>query len=225
MAFTKRRTALAVRRPVTASPKYIALANRVQNLRKRGTHAARANEGTLLVLAGAAAPALIARMMGKPLPTFGAIDPGLLYGGAMIAIGMSMKGKTGERLKQLGTGAAAPAVARAIQTGTVKVSGDDDVGADDEIGGDDDVAPTIRSPPCFFHRNLPVWGALTRAAPPFPSLFRRNEHEADMYTGGNGDRRSEIGAMARAGQTGGNIQRIMAAFPSELWRPRPSSLR
>jgi hypothetical protein len=139
MAFTKRRTALAVRRPVTASPKYIALANRVQNLRKRGTHAARANEGTLLVLGGAALPAIIARFTGKPLPTFGGIDPGLLYGGIMLAAGMSMKGKSGERLKQLGTGVAAPAIARAIQTGTVKVSGDDDVGADDDISGDDDV--------------------------------------------------------------------------------------
>ena len=138
MAFTKRRTALAVRRPVTASPKYIALANRVQNLRKRGTHAARANEGTLLVLGGAALPAIIARFTGKPLPTFGGIDPGLLYGGLLLAAGMTMRGKSAERMKQLGTGVAAPAIARAIQTGTVKVSGDD-VGADDDISGDDDV--------------------------------------------------------------------------------------
>lgn len=139
MAFAKRKAALAVRRPVTASPKYIALANRVQNLRKRGSHAARANEGTLLVLGGAALPAVISRFTGKPLPTFGGIDPGLLYGGLLIAAGMTMKGKNAERLKQLGTGVAAPAIARAITTGSVKVSGDDDVGADDEISGDDDV--------------------------------------------------------------------------------------
>jgi len=139
MAFAKRKAALAVRRPVTASPKYIALANRVQNLRKRGSHVARANEGTLLVLGGAALPAVISRFTGKPLPTFGNIDPGLLYGGILIALGMTMKGKNAERCKQFGTGVAAPAIARAISTGSVKVSGDDDVGADDEISGEDDV--------------------------------------------------------------------------------------
>lgn len=145
MAFAKARsrTAVVVRKPITQNPRYLKLAARVTNLSKRGRHQAAKNEGTLLVLAGAAAPALIQRFTGKPLPTFAGIDPALLIGAAAIAIGMNMGGKNGERIKQLGVGAAAPAIARAVTTGSIKVSGDDDVGADDEISGDDDVGADV----------------------------------------------------------------------------------
>lgn len=131
-----KRAAIVHRKPVTQSPKYLKLKARVSGLAKRAGGGALSNEGTMLVLAGAAAPALITRFTGKSLPTFGGIDPALLAGGLLLVAGMQIKGKNGARLKLLGTGVAAPAIARAVQTGSVKVSGDDDVG-DDEIGDDD----------------------------------------------------------------------------------------
>lgn len=139
MPFAKRKTALAPRRPVTSNPKYLRLQARVASLAKRGHHAAKKHESTLLVLGGAALPALVQRFSGKQLPTFAGIDPGILWGAALMGISSQVGGRNGERLMALGTGVAAPAIARAVTTGTIKVSGDDDVGADDEISGDDDV--------------------------------------------------------------------------------------
>lgn len=138
MAF-KRRTAIVHRRPVTSHPRFVALAGRVKAAGRRSIVSAQRNEDTLLVLAGAAAPALLQRFGGRSLPTVGGIDPGILYGGVCIVLGARMAGKNGARLRAFGTGLAAPAVARAVTTGSIKVSGDDDVGADDEISGDDDV--------------------------------------------------------------------------------------
>jgi hypothetical protein len=125
MPFAKRRTSVVVRRPVTQSPRYLKLVSRVKNGAKRTHQAAARNEQTLLVLAGAAAPALIQRFTGKPLPTVGMYSPG----------------KNGERMKSIGLGMAAPGISRAVATGTIKVSGDDDVGDDDV--GDDDVGEEI----------------------------------------------------------------------------------
>lgn len=141
MAFQKRRTAVVVRRPVTQNPRYLRLLSRVKSGAKRTHLAAAKNEQTLLVLGGAALPALIQRFSGKSLPTVAGIDPSILFGGALLAAGMYTAGKNGERMKSLGMGMAAPGIARAIQTGTIKVSGDDDVGDDDV--GDDDVGEEI----------------------------------------------------------------------------------
>jgi hypothetical protein len=141
MPFAKRRTSVVVRRPVTQSPRYLKLVSRVKNGAKRTHQAAARNEQTLLVLAGAAAPALIQRFTGKPLPTVAGIDPAILFGGALIAFGMYSPGKNGERMKSIGLGMAAPGISRAVATGTIKVSGDDDVGDDDV--GDDDVGEEI----------------------------------------------------------------------------------
>lgn len=139
MASLARRKHAPARKPVTQSPKYLALKARVGALAKRSRAAAGRNEHTLLVLAGAAAPAAVQRFTGRGLPTVAGIDPGLLWGGALMAFGMYMAGKNGERLKAIGTGVAAPAVARAISTGTIKVSGDEEIiGADDDVGADDD---------------------------------------------------------------------------------------
>jgi hypothetical protein len=143
MAFAKRRrTAVVVRKPVTQNPRFIRLAARVNNSQKRVRVAAARNEQTFLVLAGAAAPALITRLSGKSLPTIAGIDPSILFGGVLIAAGMYTAGKNGERMKSFGLGLAAPGISRAVQTGTIKVSGDD-VGADDDISGDDDVGEDI----------------------------------------------------------------------------------
>ncbi len=139
MPFAKRRAAIVQRRPVTSHPRFVALQTRVMSAAKRSKVVAQRNEDTLLVFGGAALPALIQRFTGKSLPTIAGIDPGLLFGGAAIVLSSQVGGKNGARLKALGTGMAAPGIARAIQTGTIKVSGDDDVGADDEISGDDDV--------------------------------------------------------------------------------------
>jgi hypothetical protein len=139
MPFAKRKAAIVARRPVTQNPKFVRLQARVANLAKRGRHHAAKNENTLLVLGGAALPALVQRFSGRGLPTFAGIDPGILWGAALMGISTQVGGKNGERLMAIGTGVAAPAIARAVTTGTIKVSGDDDVGADDEISGDDDV--------------------------------------------------------------------------------------
>lgn len=139
MPFAKRKTANAIaRRPVTQNPKFVRLQARVANLAKRGRNHAAKNENTLLVLGGAALPALVTRFTGRGLPSFAGIDPGIVWGAALMGISTQVGGKNGERLMALGTGVAAPAIARAVSTGTIKVSGDDDVGADDEISGSDD---------------------------------------------------------------------------------------
>lgn len=143
MAFARRKTAIVQRRPITTHPRFVALQTRVAAAGKRTRAVAQKNEDTLLVLAGAAAPALITRFTGKSLPTVAGIDPALLIGGVLLVVGSRMAGKNGARMKSLGTGMAAPAIARAVQTGTIKVSGDEDVGADDEISGDDDVGEDI----------------------------------------------------------------------------------
>lgn len=139
-ALARRKAPVAHRTPITKSPKYLKLQARVQNLAKRGRHAASRNEGTLLVLGGAALPAAVQRFTGKGLPTVMGIDPGLLWGGALMALGMNMGGKNGDRLKHLGTGVAAPAVARAITSGTIKVGEDEILGADDDVGDDDETS-------------------------------------------------------------------------------------
>lgn len=144
MAFAKARsrTAVVVRKPITQNPKYLRLQARVHGIAKRTRHHASKNEGTLLVLGGAALPALVSRFTGKGLPTFMGIDPGLLWGGVLMAASTQMSGKNAERLMSLGTGVAAPAIARAVTTGSIKVSGTeiDELAGDDEISGDDDVS-------------------------------------------------------------------------------------
>lgn len=138
MPSAARRTAVVVRKPVTQNPRFLRLAARVKNSQKRVHVAAAKNEQTLLVLVGAAAPALITRLSGKSLPTVAGIDPTILFGGLLLAAGMYTAGKNGERMKSLGLGMAAPGIARAVQTGTIKVSGDDETGADEETSGDDE---------------------------------------------------------------------------------------
>lgn len=139
MAFAKRKgTAIAVRRPVTSSPKFVALKARVGGLSKRAANVAKEAEVELpmLTLAGAALPAIAARY-GRPLPSIGGIDPELVAGGVLMAASMALRGRTRRMVMAVGAGCAAPAVSRAIKSGSVKVGEDDDElageGDDDEI--------------------------------------------------------------------------------------------
>jgi hypothetical protein len=135
----KRSSAIAVRpKPITSNPKYQKLAARAANLAKRTKHHAMANEGTLLVLAGAAAPALAERFYGKPLPTLASVDPGILYAAVGFLVASQLKGKGRERLMALSTGMAAPAIARTVASGSIKVAGDDEASGETESSGNGD---------------------------------------------------------------------------------------
>jgi hypothetical protein len=136
MAFARRKNAIAVRRPISQSPKFVALKSRVGGLSKRATNIAKEAEVELpmLTLAGAALPAVYQRYSGKALPTVGGIDPELVAGGVIMAISMALKGGTRRRVMAFGAGCAAPAVSRAIKVGSVKVGEDDELGADEDDG-------------------------------------------------------------------------------------------
>lgn len=134
MAFAaKRKNAIVVRRPITQSPKFLAVKSRVAGLSKRAANMAKEGEIELpaLTLVGAALPAVYTRYAGKSLPSVGGIDPELLAGGVLMGVSLALRGRSRRMVAALGAGCAAPAVSRAIKTGTVKVSGDDE---DDGLG-------------------------------------------------------------------------------------------
>lgn len=134
MAFAaKRKNAIVVRRPITQSPKFLAVKSRVAGLSKRAANVAKEGEIELplLTLAGAAVPAIYTRYAGKSLPSIGGIDPELLAGGVIMGVSLALRGRTRRMVAALGAGCAAPAVSRAIKTGSVKVGEDDD---DDGLG-------------------------------------------------------------------------------------------
>jgi len=134
MASHARKTQLVTRhKPVTASPKYLKLQARVSGLAKRTHAAASRQENVLLVLGGAAVPALYTKFTGRALPALGGIDPELVLGGLLMAAATMTGGKNAQRLLALGTGCAAPAINRAIKAGSIKVGEDDESGADDSI--------------------------------------------------------------------------------------------
>lgn len=141
MAFAaKRKNAIVVRRPITQSPKFIAVQKRVSGLSKRALTVAKEAEVELplLTLGGAAVPALYQRYAGKPLPSLGGIDPELIAGGLLMAASFALRGKGRRMVMALGAGCAAPAVNRGIKTGTVKVGEDDEDGlGNTETGADD----------------------------------------------------------------------------------------
>lgn len=124
------RTAIVHRKPITQSPKFLAIKGRVGALSKRAGNIAKEAEVELpmLTLAGAAAPAIYTRYAGKSLPSVGGIDPELLAGGVIMGLSMALRGRSRRMVMALGAGCAAPAVSRAIKTGTVKVGEDDDDG-------------------------------------------------------------------------------------------------
>jgi hypothetical protein len=119
-----RRGTQVIRRPVTSSPAYLKLADKVSKLRKRSIDAGKTAENPMLVLGGAAIPALYQRFAGRPLPTVMNLDPELLAGGLLMALSQMTRGHNRTRLLALGAGCAAPAINRSIKSGTVLV-GDD----------------------------------------------------------------------------------------------------
>lgn len=126
------KTALARRQaPVRRgpSPKLAKLEARIKAAGASARRAATRQETTVLTLGGAAAFALMQKK--ATLPTVAGLDPALLYGAAAVALGMSMKGKNGERLRSVGDGVLAVGIARAVDRGSVR-------GADDEYEDDDD---------------------------------------------------------------------------------------
>lgn len=127
-----RKTAVVHRKPVTSSPKYQKIEARLKSVGSRARVEAARNESTILTLAGAMLPAAVQRFSGKPLPTFGNVDPGLVYGGVGMVLASQLRGRNRDRLMALATGLAAPALSRAVQTGSVKVAGEDE-----ETAGDD----------------------------------------------------------------------------------------
>jgi hypothetical protein len=134
MATHARKTQIVARhKPVTQSPKFLKLQARVSNVAKRAHAGAARQENVMLVLAGAAVPALYSKLTGRALPSLGGIDPELILGGLLMAGATMTSGKTGHRLLALGTGCAAPAINRAIKAGSIKVGEDDESGADDSI--------------------------------------------------------------------------------------------
>lgn len=134
MAFAaKRKNAIVVRRPITQSPKFLAVKSRVTGLAKRAANVAKEGEIELpaLTLVGAALPAVYTRYAGKPLPSLGGVDPELLAGGLVMAVSLALKGRSRRMVAALGAGCAAPALSRAIKVGTIKVGGEDE---DDGLG-------------------------------------------------------------------------------------------
>lgn len=129
-----RKTAVVHRKPVSSSPKFQKIEARLKSVGSRARIEAARNEQTILTLAGAMLPAVIQRFSGKPLPTLGNIDPGLLYGGVGMVLATQLRGRNRDRVMAIATGCAAPALSRAVQTGSVKVAGEDDY---EETAGDD----------------------------------------------------------------------------------------
>lgn len=137
-AAAKRKAAIVVRRPITQSPKFIAVKQRVGSLSKRAAGIAKEAEVELpmLTLAGAALPAVYTRYAGKPLPSLGGIDSELVTGGLIMGLSFALKGRTRRMAMALGAGCAAPAVSRAIKSGSIKVGEDDELDTP-ETGADD----------------------------------------------------------------------------------------
>lgn len=142
------RSAIAKRRPARATvsrssartpSKLVQLQQRAARATAKTRAAAARNEQTLLTLAGAGLPAGLKRA-GVDLPTLGQIDPALVWGAGLMFLSTHVSGRNGERLFAIGTGMTAPSIARGIETGTVKVSGDgeDDDDDDDDLDEDDD---------------------------------------------------------------------------------------